>query len=138
MSKILQDIYILTDSGTTIWSRVFNPKINEQMFGVVMSAINKFAEQISETGINYFQLSKKHYVILKKKGLLFIGNAEKDVKEKKIKNELTRISEKFFELYSNKLHQIKKFGEISLLSDFEKHIKHSLEDTIDKFEKAFW
>jgi hypothetical protein len=138
MSKILQDIYILTDSGTTIWSRVFNPKINEQMFGAVMSAINKFAEQISETGINYFQLSKKHYVILKKKGLLFIGNAEKDVKEKKIKNELTRISEKFFELYSNKLHQIKKFGEISLLSDFEKHIKHSLEDTIDKFEKAFW
>jgi len=138
MSKILQDIYILTESGTTIWSRVFNPKINEQMFGAVMSAINKFAEQISETGINHFELSKKQYIIIKKKDLLFIGNAGNNIKQKKIKNELNRISEKFFELYSDKLHQIKKFGEISLLSDFEEYIEPSLEDTINKFEKAFW
>ncbi len=138
MSKVLQDIYILTDSGTTIWSRVFDPKINAQMFGAVMSAINKFAEQITESGITNFELIKKQFVIIKKKDLLFIGNAGNKVKQKKVKNELNRISEKFFELYSDQLHRIKKFGDISLLSDFEDHIEPSLEDTINKFQKAFW
>ncbi|MBD3211784.1 MAG: hypothetical protein GF311_04175 [Candidatus Lokiarchaeota archaeon] len=136
MGKILRDLWILDNTGVSLYSRVYNPKVNEQLFGALMSAINQFAEKLAEGGISSFELSDKKFTIEKRQNLLFIANASSNEKDKKIKRELTNISEKFLEVYSDK---IKKFdGDVSIFSDFEQHIQNSLEDTVKKFQNAFW
>jgi hypothetical protein len=47
------------------------------------------------------------------------------------------IVEKFFNLYPKEMLN-NWDNDVSIFSDFENHIKGSLQDTIDKFEKAFW
>lgn len=136
MGKILRDLWILNSSGVTMYSRVYNPKVNEQLFGALMSAINQFAERVAEGGISSFELSDKKFTIEKKEDLLFIANAASDEKDKKVKKELSNISDKFLELYSD---QLKNWdGDVSIFSDFENQIENSLEDTVKKFRKAFW
>jgi hypothetical protein len=136
MTNVLQDIWILTDSGTVIWSRVFNPKMDKQLFGALMSAINTFAMEIGKEGLTNIQLTDKSFFIFKKKELLFITNAPNKVKEKRVKHELKWIADKFFELYSEEL---KIWDRNTLIfSDFKNHIENSLEKPIDKLKKSFW
>jgi hypothetical protein len=133
----LQDIWILDQSGATLYSRVFNPKVNEQLFGALMSALNQFAEQVSEGGISSFELSDTRFNILKKKEFLFIANCESG-KNKKAKKELNKISEKFFELYGEKLDSGTWDGDVNLFEDFGDHIEDSLQSALKNFKKAFW
>lgn len=136
MGKILRDIWILNSDGITMYSRVYNPKVNEQLFGAVMSAINKFAEKVADGGISSFELSDKKFSIEKRNNILFVANAATDEKDKKIKQELSNISNKFFKIYSEELKNWD--GDVSIFSDFEEQIENSLKDTVKKFRKAFW
>ncbi|MHA1489940.1 MAG: hypothetical protein ACTSRI_09810 [Promethearchaeota archaeon] len=136
MVKILEDIWILDPSGVAVFSRVYDPKINEQLFGALMSALNAYAEKLSEGGISNFELSNLRFTIVKKNRLLFIASSKKKNKEKKIVQELQNVSEKFFELYSKELDNWD--GEITKFKNFENKIEDSLEETLKKFHKAFW
>ena len=135
-NKILQDLWILSEGGIVVFNRVFHPKINEQLFGALMTALNSFAEEIIKGGPMSFELSLVRYTIYKSNTFLFIANSAKKIKEKSVKEELRKISEKFFSKYSNVLENWDY--EITVFSDFEPEIEESLEDTIKKFEKAFW
>lgn len=135
-SKIIQDIWILSEGGIVVFNRVFNPKINEQLFGALMTALNSFAEELIKGGPMSFELSSVRYTIYKTNTFLFIANSSKKIKEKSIKEELRKVSEKFFIKYSKTLENWDY--EISVFSDFEPEIEDSLEETIKKFEKAFW
>ncbi|MEJ2249160.1 MAG: hypothetical protein P8Y70_03045 [Candidatus Lokiarchaeota archaeon] len=134
--SLLQDIWILTDSGVAVYSRVYNPKVNEQLFGALMSAINQFAEQVADGGISSFELSNKRFTIIKKGSFLFVANASNKQKDKKVKEELLKISDKFFESYSDILANWD--NDVSVFADFEEKIKDSLDTTIKKFQNAFW
>jgi len=136
MGKIIRDIWILSSDGITMYSRAYNPKVNEQLFGAVMSAINKFAEKITDGGLSSFELSDIKFTIIKKKDILFVANASLEEKDKQINKELSNISDKFFEVYANQLENFS--GDVSIFSDFEQHIEKSLQDTVKKFKKAFW
>ena len=136
MGKILRDLWILSSDGITMYSRVYNPKVNEQLFGAIMSAINKFAEKVADGGISSFELSEIKFSIIKKNEILFVANADLEEKDKRINQELSKISDKFFEIYSDQLNNFA--GDVSIFSDFEQHIENSLQDTVKKFKKAFW
>ena len=136
MGKIIQDLWILTSSGITVYSHVYNSKINDQLFGALMSAINQFAETIVEGGISNFELRSKKFTIIKHRDLLFIANTANKEKEKKIKQELERISRKFYEIYGEKLSNWDY--DVSIFTDFEKHIETSLKDAVKKFQDAIW
>ncbi|MFX1326852.1 MAG: hypothetical protein ACFE91_01745 [Promethearchaeota archaeon] len=137
MEKIIQDIWILNDAGAVLFHRVFEKKIDEQLIGALMSALNLIAEELEKGGLSNFQLKEKKYFIMKQHGISFIVNSSKKTKEKKVNEELKRIVDKFFNLYPKEMLNTWD-NDISVFSDFEKHIKDSLQDTIDKFEKAFW
>jgi len=108
MAKILRDLWILTESGTTICSRVIDPRVNPQIFGALMSALNTFAENLSEGGISNFELRNIRFSIIKKNHFLFVANSPNKIKVKKVQNELNNISEKFFSLYPEEM--LKKMG----------------------------
>ncbi len=136
MVKVLQDIWILSESGIVVFSRVFDPKVNEQLFGALMTALNSFASELAKGGLSSFELSSIRFTIYKDKGFLFVSNSAKKVKEKKVQEELKVIAEKFFNKYSDVL--ISWDSDINVFTNFNDDIEDSLEDTIKKFQKAFW
>ncbi len=137
MVKVLQDLWILSESGIVVFSRVFDPKVNEQLFGALMTALNSFAQELISGGLTSFELSSIRFTIIKSSKFLFVCNSSKKIKEKRVIEELRSIEEKFFEVYESQL-ETWDGGDISMFSEFETEIVESLEETIKKFQKAFW
>ena len=129
MVKLLRDLWILTESGTTVYSRVIDPRVNPQLFGGLMSALNMFAEKLTEGGMSNFELSSIRFSIIKRNHFLFVANSSSKIKVKKIQKELEEISEKFFELYP--AETLKKWdSDVGLFDTFVNSIKNSLENDI--------
>ncbi len=137
MVKLIQDIWILVESGVVIFHRVFNDYLDAQLFGGLMTALNSFAEKLSKGGLTNFELNSKRFSVIKKMGFLFIANSSKTFKTKKVVQELESIVNRFFEIYPKEFFN--KFdGNIKHFNDFEKEIENSLQETIRKFQKALW
>ncbi|MFX1280737.1 MAG: hypothetical protein ACFFA3_15280 [Promethearchaeota archaeon] len=137
MEKVIQDIWILSDAGAVLFNRVLEKKVDEQLIGALISALNLLAEELAKGGLSNFELKDKKYIITKQHGITFITNSPKKAKEKNVKKELKNIVDKFFSLYPPEFFN-KWDNDISVFDNFEEQIKSSLQDTIDKFEKAFW
>lgn len=135
--KVLQDIWILTNSGIVLFNRVFDKQMKTQLFGALMSALNSFAENLAEGGLSNFELSNKKFIIMKKNDILYVANASKKVKEKKVVEQLEKVSEKFFEIYPVKWLQTEWDNDVGVFEDFKDHIVESLEDPIKKFWDGF-
>ncbi|HEC39873.1 hypothetical protein LCGC14_1298990 [marine sediment metagenome] len=127
MVKLIKDLWILTENGITVFSRVLDPRVNPQLFGALMSAINTFAEKLGEGGISNFEVSEIKFSIIKQKKFLFVATSSKTIKSKKIYNELKYISTQFFELYPEEM--LKKWdSDVGLFATFSRSIKDSLEE----------
>lgn len=137
MAKILHDLWIITNDGIVLFNHSFNPEIETQLFGALLSALNSFAEELSEGGLQNFELSNKQYIIMKKNKLLFIANSPKKVKKNKIVNELEIISNNFFENYGKVFEKDDWDGDIEIFTDFEEDIKGAFEDPVKKFWEGF-
>ena len=137
MVKVIQDCWILTSDGISVFSRLHDESLNEQLFGALMSALNSFAEEIAKGGLSNFQLSNKRFSIRKRNNFIFVASSNPKVKEKKAISEMEVIIEKFFEKYPEDLLN-NWDSDVSIFQDFEKSIEDSLESTIKKFQKAFW
>jgi len=125
--RILQDIWIINKSGIVIFHRAFKESMSPQAFGAMMSALNSFAEQLTEGGLSNFELYNKRFTIVKKFNLTFIANSSKEYNQKKINRELEKISKKFLKLYSNDLENYQ--GQIGAFTQFEQIIKDSFEES---------
>jgi len=137
MVKIIQDCWILTSDGISVFSRLHDESLNEQLFGALMSALNSFAEEIAKGGLSNFQLSNKRFSIRKRNNFIFVASSNPKVKEKKAISEMEVIIEKFFNKYPEDL-LTNWDSDVSIFEDFEENIADSLESTIKKFQKAFW
>ncbi|TFF96138.1 MAG: hypothetical protein EU544_01300 [Promethearchaeota archaeon] len=136
MGKVLQDIWILNDAGIVLYNRVYDERVDTQLFGALLSAINMFAEEISQGGLSNFELSDKAFTITKKEGLIFVANSNKKIKKKRINQELKIIIDQFIKEYGVFTGDFD--GDITRFRGFEKIIEDSLDDPIKKFERGFW
>jgi hypothetical protein len=125
MPKIIKDLWVLTDNGIVLFSKMYDQKVNPQLFGALMSALNKFAEALSDGGISSFEKSDLRFVIMKRRKFLFIGSSLKKMKEKKVIEELKQISDIFFRVYAKDL--INWDSNVSIFSSFGDYIDKSLE-----------
>ena len=123
--KILKDFWVLTDNGIVLFSKGYDQKLNPQLFGALMSALNKFAEALSDGGISSFEKSDLRFVIIKRRNFLFIGSSSIKMKEKKVIDELMQISDTFFRIYAKNL--INWDNDVSVFSGFGEFIDNSLE-----------
>ena len=125
MPRILIDFWVLTDNGIVLYSKVSEQKVNPQLFGALMSALNKFAEKLTDGGISNFEMSDLRFVIIKRRRFLFIGSSSYKTKEKKVIDDLMLISDKFFQLYTEAL--INWDNNVETFSDFGEYIEQFLE-----------
>ena len=124
MPSMLIDFWVLTDNGIVLYSKVSDQKVNPQLFGALMSALNKFAEKLTDGGISNFEMSDLRFVIIKRRRFLFIGSSSYKTKEKKVIDDLLLISDEFFRLYSSKL--IDWDNNIETFSDFGDYLEKFL------------
>lgn len=101
--------------------------INPNLFGAMMSALNNYANMISEGGMMGFELKQQQIHIFKHLNLLFVASCSKKEKEKKILTTLEEISVKFIDKFQ-KLFEKGDFmtawdGEVSQFSNFGVDIK---------------
>ncbi len=132
LSKVIQELWILTDSGTVLFSRVFNDVVNKELFGGFITALNYMAEELNEGGLSNFESQKAKFTILKKEGILFVTNSPKKVKEKKIMSALGEIADQFITKYSEILKNWDQ--NTDHFHGFEENIQTSLQDPV----KGFW
>jgi len=136
MNKIIQDIWIMLETGIVVFKRVYDEKFNPQLFGAMMSALDTFAKEITSGSLNSFEISKKKFTLTQRENIIFIVNSEPKAKQKKINQNVSMIMDKFFQLYGDYILDFD--GELDRFEGFEKHIEETLEDPIKKFEKGFW
>jgi len=125
MPRILIDFWVLTDNGIVLYSKASDQKVNPQLFGALMSALNKFAEKLTDGGISNFEMADLRFVIIKRRSILFIGSSSYKTKEKKVIDDLMLISDKFFQLYTEVLTNWD--NNVEIFSDFGKNIEQFLE-----------
>lgn len=136
MAKLLQDLWILTDSGAVLYHRTYDSQITEQLFGGLMCALSSFAETLVDGGLSSFELSNKRFNILKKNKIFFISNSEKKQKEKKVIPELEKVADKFIEKYPPNFFKTWDL-DVSIFDKFEEQIKDQLKDPIKNFWDGF-
>ena len=124
--KVLQDVWILHKSGIVIFHRPFIESVSPQLFGAMMSALNTFAEQLSEGGLSNFELNNKRITTIKKSNLIFVAYSSKKYNQKKVNRELDKISNKFLKQYSKEVQEHR--GQIGVFSEFLDKIGDSLEE----------
>lgn len=134
--QIIQDIWIISHSGTVLFNRVYDDKIQNQLFGALMSALNSFAENLAEGGLSNFELSNKRFVIIKTKSYMFVANASKKVKEKKINEQLEKVVGKFLEKFPDSWFD-NWDCDPNVFDCFEKEIEESLESPVEQFWTGF-
>ena len=136
MVKAIQDLWIQRIDGIVIFSRVFHQTIEDQLFGALMSALNAFAQEISNGGLTSFEVKNIRFTIVKKENLFFIANSSKKHREKKILAELEQIAKKFIEQYPE-TNSDEWDGSIDEYETFESKITDALEDPVKKFWNDF-
>ncbi len=129
MGKILRDIWILHEHGIAVFSRVIDPNIAPQLVGGLFSALFKFAETLSHGGISNFELNSIRFTIEKINHFIFVTDSSKNVKPKRVMNELKKITKKFFELYPE--IAIENWNnDINIFKNFEEKIIDSLVESV--------
>jgi len=127
MFDILQDILIITDTGKVLASRINNPQIEEQLFGMLLSALSSFAKEITEGELNHVEFSNLRFDFIRKQGFIFLASSSKSIKHKKAFKMLDYISNLFFERYpKEKLNEWD--GNINIFHDLEDYITKSKDE----------
>lgn len=122
--------------GTLLFQRVFQEKLDGQLFSGFMSALQTFASQLDDHGLSSFEIGNKKFILKKEQDNFFVANFDKKVNPKKAQAELEDIAKKFLSNYQVELMSFR--GNIEVFKDFEKHIADSLEEVVSKFQASFW
>ncbi|MEE9379390.1 MAG: hypothetical protein V3V33_15300 [Candidatus Lokiarchaeia archaeon] len=124
MVKLVQDLWILSQSGKVLYQRVFNVKMHAQLFGALLSALTSFSKEISNTGLLNFQSSSFKFTLLKKEPLDFVATSDVKDNIKKVKAGLNKISKIFFTKYEDILADWDNWDRnTDYFSDFKEDIK---------------
>ncbi len=123
------NIWIILKGGIVVFSRVSSSFLEDQMFGMLMTALNNFAREVTSRHIDNFELADQRFYLKEQEGLLFIVSCSKFEKEKKMQKELDHIIMVFFERYPNfseiwdgNINKFADFEEVLKSKDFSEHI----------------
>lgn len=89
-----------------------------------MTAINSIAYELDKGGLVSLELNSKKFTVLKEKGLIFIPSSFKQIKEKKVRERLNKITKKFYNKYSDIIND--NYDDINIFSDFETSAKENI------------
>ncbi|MBD3340045.1 MAG: hypothetical protein GF353_13100 [Candidatus Lokiarchaeota archaeon] len=127
----------MKSSGIVLFHRVFDKKYKPELFGMLMSALDSFAKELSEAGFNSFEFDNKRYSIKKANKYLFVASSSPKHRMKKVNQEMMSLAKSFFEIYDRDL--LDHFdGDTSVLKSCEECFKAEIQDSLEEPVKKFW
>ncbi|MFX1462713.1 MAG: hypothetical protein ACFFBF_06650 [Promethearchaeota archaeon] len=111
MMKYLQDFLVILETGEVIFSKITNIKVEEQIFGAMISALRTFYSQTLEGQICTIKGTQYIINIFSKEHIQFIGITPRHIGRKQSLQELKSLAHKFLKKYSK---SVKKNGLINV------------------------
>jgi hypothetical protein len=128
----LQDILIIDNSGKVLVRRIRHPKIQENLFGMLFSALTSFTEEVFKNQLQKIEMNNIRFHFLNKNTLIFIATAANKENVKMIQKELEILSGQFFSKYSEET--IKSWnGDMDVFNEFEKDLNKESKDSLKEF-----
>lgn len=137
MGSDIQDLWIIQEHGTVLFKHTQNEKIDEQIFGGFMSALNSFAANFTSTGLHSFELGETRFFLYRKDGLIFIANANKKVKPEKVEQNIKDNANKFIAKYPMEFIQ-KWDGDVNRFKDFKGILDNSMVKSVNILKNSLW
>ncbi len=134
---LIEDLWIMTDAGIVLFHRQYDEKLDDQLFGALLTALNSFAEELTKGGLSNLKVGDVIFYIKKEDEYMFVVNAPRDAKPKRVHEEIDNIIKSFFNTYPRDLLD-RWDGEVDMFNDFENKITDNLKLTAERFQKAFW
>ena len=119
---LIQDLWICQKNGIVLFSYVKNEKVNSDLFGGMIAALDSYAKGLSEGGLCNFDLDKMRITLLEKNNLIFVANSSNKIKIQKLEEELNKIAKRFFELYPENSFNT-NYGQTHLFYNFKKELE---------------
>lgn len=137
MGSNIQDLWIMQDGGAVLFKHTQSDRVDSQLFGGFMSAINSIAATFSKEGLNNFELGDLRFYLMRQDGLLFVANTNKNVKPQKVEKDIKENITKFVKKYPREvLHNWN--GDLTFFNDFKNEIEETLEDPLTKLKSTLW
>lgn len=89
------------------------------LFGGMISALNIFAENISEGGITSFTFERNRFVVIKDRHFMFVSRSDIDQDVRELKDEMKQIVKKFFLRFPARTLKNWKGGNTGMFSGFK-------------------
>ncbi|MFX0101317.1 MAG: hypothetical protein ACFFCS_17215 [Candidatus Hodarchaeota archaeon] len=137
MLKPIEDFWIIQDNGVVLFKHVLDEKIDAQLFGGFMSAIDTFASKMDEQGLHSFQLGDKKFTIVKNQNIVLIGTHKPKVPEKKVLKSLTTISMAFLSQFKTVLDKPLKCN-ITRFENFTCSANATSVQAISQLKSSLW
>lgn len=130
MVKLFENLAVLDKKNDIIFERINDQVFCTEFFGQVLHAFDALTKHIADGELSNIEWGDKLITIRKENRLIFIVCCGSRGKEKKINEELEKISKRFFEIYSKVL--IEDFeGDRSIFENSEKRFLNELKHLID-------
>jgi len=136
--RVINEIWIININGITLFNLSKEDRIDPQLFGGFISAIENFIKSLGYKEINSIILGESKIMFYHgEQGLIFISRSGKKVKEKLIINGLKLVEQKFLAQYKEVLRTWK--GDQDSFTKFGDIIKEIFEDNPEKLvERSLW
>lgn len=129
MFDTLQDILIIAESGKVVASKVSNPQIEEQIFGMLMSALTSFIGELTNDQLNCLEFNNLRFDLIKRNSFLFLASSSRKVKHKKVLRILDHVITLFFERYPKE--ELNKWdGNVNIFQELEDYITKTRDQLI--------
>lgn len=129
MFDILEDILIITESGKVIASKIRNQQIEEQLFGMLISALSSYAQELTNQQLHCVEFSNHRFDIIRKNSFLFLATSSRIIRHKKALNLLHYVADLFFQRYPReKLNNWD--GSFNIFHELEEYMSKSKDELI--------
>ncbi|MHA1379958.1 MAG: hypothetical protein ACTSRG_16430 [Candidatus Helarchaeota archaeon] len=118
MEHLIDEIWIITQDGLTLYNQKTEESMNEHMFGGFIAAINQFVKAMGADGCEKIVMGNSKIFILscEEKSLFFISRSGLKVKDKKIEKYVNKIMHRFLDNFNEQIKQfdgnIDSFGDV--------------------------
>ncbi len=134
----INEFYIITESGTCIFSKSRELEIDQSLFAGFMTALNAFSKQMTKDNINAFSLGKSKYVIVSSGHLLFIARIDLKEKGKEIQKTLMEMKDIFFKRFGKEMFAGEWNGDVSIFAVLNEDYARFLLDSEEKMKNSVW
>ncbi len=134
----INEFYIITETGTCIYSKSRTDEIDQSLFAGFMTALNAFSKQMTKDNINAFSLGKSKYVIVSANRLLFVARIDIKEKDKEMHKSLLDMRDIFFKRFNKDMFTGQWNGDVSVFGVLNADYARFLLDSEEKMKNSVW